>query len=300
MNNSEKKNKSFYAVKNGRNVGIYTTWNECLEQVNKFSNPIYKKFSTYDEADQYLKSSIHHHNKIIETSINTSKNTSKNTQSITQIIPSIQIKYDIFDINNDYSPINRWNKYNGNIYIFTDGSNKGSVKMDNKTAGIGIYLSPETLNIKNIYYNDDIMTNNRCELFAVLYTLQIINKYLHKYIEYLLNNTEIFNTSINIVSDSSYTVNSCNEWISKWEKNDWKTANGSPVKNRDIMEEIYLYIQLNNNIIKEKLNNNLYNILTINIIHTNSHKNIDTIIDEYQKFLCQGNNIADKLAQNAI
>lgn len=45
----------YYAVKNGRNPGVYMTWNECKEQVNGFSNARYKSFSTLSEAKEFVK-----------------------------------------------------------------------------------------------------------------------------------------------------------------------------------------------------------------------------------------------------
>lgn len=44
----------FYAVKNGRNPGIYNTWDECKAQVDGFSGAVYKSFSTKDEAIAYI------------------------------------------------------------------------------------------------------------------------------------------------------------------------------------------------------------------------------------------------------
>lgn len=44
----------FYAVKMGRKEGIYTSWDECKEQVNGFPNALYKSFSTYEEAKSYM------------------------------------------------------------------------------------------------------------------------------------------------------------------------------------------------------------------------------------------------------
>lgn len=46
--------KKFYAVKNGKNIGIYNTWNECKEQVNGFSGSEYKSFATIEEAKEYV------------------------------------------------------------------------------------------------------------------------------------------------------------------------------------------------------------------------------------------------------
>ena len=44
----------FYAVKIGRNPGIYNSWAECQEQVNGFKGAIYKSFKTKEEADNFI------------------------------------------------------------------------------------------------------------------------------------------------------------------------------------------------------------------------------------------------------
>ena len=41
-----------------------------------------------------------------------------------------------------------------------------------------------------------------------------------------------------INTDSKYLVSSAAEWIPTWEKNDWKTAENKPVKNRTEFEKI--------------------------------------------------------------
>lgn len=46
--------KKFYAVKKGKCVGIYNTWDECKSQVNGFSGAEYKSFLTMDEAKEYV------------------------------------------------------------------------------------------------------------------------------------------------------------------------------------------------------------------------------------------------------
>ena len=45
----------YYAVKNGRNNGIYDTWESCKEQVQGFKDAQFKKFKTKQEADDYMK-----------------------------------------------------------------------------------------------------------------------------------------------------------------------------------------------------------------------------------------------------
>mgnify|MGYP001482509203 FL=1 len=46
--------KYYYAVKNGLRTGVFNTWEECSKQVKGYSNAVYKKFSTYDEALRFV------------------------------------------------------------------------------------------------------------------------------------------------------------------------------------------------------------------------------------------------------
>lgn len=45
----------FYAVKNGRKTGIFTTWAECQKQVSGFPKAEFKSFISKQEADNWLK-----------------------------------------------------------------------------------------------------------------------------------------------------------------------------------------------------------------------------------------------------
>lgn len=44
----------YYAVRNGKKVGIFKTWDECKEQVVGYSGAIYKSFKTMEEAARYM------------------------------------------------------------------------------------------------------------------------------------------------------------------------------------------------------------------------------------------------------
>lgn len=44
----------YYAVKTGRKPGIYKTWDECKQQVDKFKGAIYKSFTSLDEANAFI------------------------------------------------------------------------------------------------------------------------------------------------------------------------------------------------------------------------------------------------------
>ncbi|KAJ1912228.1 hypothetical protein H4219_005678 [Mycoemilia scoparia] len=49
---------AFYAVRQGRIPGIYSTWEECKSQVDGFPGARYKKFKTHEEASQFVNSSV--------------------------------------------------------------------------------------------------------------------------------------------------------------------------------------------------------------------------------------------------
>ena len=46
--------KKYYAVKKGRNTGIFTSWEPCRASVTGYSGAQYKSFSTLEEAEDYL------------------------------------------------------------------------------------------------------------------------------------------------------------------------------------------------------------------------------------------------------
>ena len=77
------KKEKFYAVKKGRNPGIYRTWAECSKQVNKFSGAKFKSFDTLQEAENYMGK------KIIENLSNNKQN-KNSTQNIYYYVPIIE------------------------------------------------------------------------------------------------------------------------------------------------------------------------------------------------------------------
>ncbi|API88962.1 MULTISPECIES: ribonuclease H1 domain-containing protein [Marinilactibacillus] len=46
--------KKYYAIKKGKNPGIYTSWAEAQQQVSGFSGAEFKSFSSKNEAENYL------------------------------------------------------------------------------------------------------------------------------------------------------------------------------------------------------------------------------------------------------
>ena len=72
-------------------------------------------------------------------------------------------------------------------------------------------------------------TNNIMELTAVIEALKLVK---HP-------------CKIKIYSDSAYVVNAFKQgWIYNWIKKGWKTADGKPVKNKELWEELYKFTKI--------------------------------------------------------
>jgi ribonuclease HI len=50
--------KKFYAVKKGRKVGVFNTWDECRSYVHGYKGAQYKSFENAKEAENFLKANV--------------------------------------------------------------------------------------------------------------------------------------------------------------------------------------------------------------------------------------------------
>lgn len=50
--------KKVYAVKKGKQTGLFYSWNECKESVSGYPGAEYKGFETEEEAKNYLENRI--------------------------------------------------------------------------------------------------------------------------------------------------------------------------------------------------------------------------------------------------
>ncbi|KDQ50240.1 hypothetical protein JAAARDRAFT_588769 [Jaapia argillacea MUCL 33604] len=109
--------------------------------------------------------------------------------------------------------------------VYTDGacSNNGKV---GAVAGIGVWWGHDhPSNISERCPGDQ--TNNRAELIALIRVLE---------------STPIGTRPLLIKTDSQYSMNCVNTWLPGWERNNWRSANGNPVKNKPLIQ--YLSVLL--------------------------------------------------------
>ena len=136
---------TFYAVANGRTIGIFLNWNDCNNSVKKYKNALYKKFNTKEEADNFIK--------VNEKNIDDMNNNIQNHNII------VNSKDDNIVFNPDY-------------YVYTDGACSNNGK-DNALAGIGIFFGiNDNRNISKKI--EGKQTNNTAELSAIIETYHII------------------------------------------------------------------------------------------------------------------------------
>lgn len=113
------------------------------------------------------------------------------------------------------------------IEIYTDGACSGNQFRTN-TGGWGAILVSGNKR-KEIFGGEKDTTNNRMELTACIMGLRELKRE---------------DVVVRLYSDSAYIVNCINnKWYIKWEKNGWKTAKKEPVENKDLWEELLVFVK---------------------------------------------------------
>lgn len=105
------------------------------------------------------------------------------------------------------------------VVIYTDGACSGNPG----PGGWGTILMYKDIK-KEISGGDKNTTNNIMEMTAVIEGLKMLK----------------YKCEVEVYSDSAYVVNAFNQgWIYNWRKNNWKTSDKEPVKNKELWEELY-------------------------------------------------------------
>lgn len=103
------------------------------------------------------------------------------------------------------------------VQIYTDGACRGN-------PGIGGWGATLSYNgtVKEIYGGEQLTTNNRMEMTAVIEALSALTKA----------------SDVTLYSDSKYVLQGVNDWMPNWKKRNWKTASKQAVKNVDLWQKI--------------------------------------------------------------
>jgi len=108
------------------------------------------------------------------------------------------------------------------VEIFTDGA----CSRNPGPGGWGALLRYQTVE-RELSGHADWTTNNRMELTAVLEALMALKR----------------RCSVVVHTDSRYIRDGITQWLPRWKRNGWQTADKQPVKNRDLWEALDQVVQ---------------------------------------------------------
>ena len=112
--------------------------------------------------------------------------------------------------------------------IYTDGACSNNGK-ENPVGGSAYVVLDEKENIiLEKAFKIEPATNNICELKALIEGCSAISSILR------------FNDSVIVYSDSAYCINAYKQnWVDGWIRRGWITSARTPVKNRELWEQLY-------------------------------------------------------------
>ncbi|GAB6070436.1 ribonuclease H family protein [Thiomicrorhabdus hydrogeniphila] len=197
--------KKYYVVWAGRKPGIYTDWNSCKAQVEKFAGAKYKSFPTQAEAQQAFSGSA---------ASSSMSSTSKSSSAIKKKPAVNGIKtYTAAEID----------AMNIDVKIFTDGGcnpNPGQAG-----SGMAVYRNNKVAELWYGLYNP-MGTNNTAELNALNQALIMAKSELEH------------GHSVAILCDSKYSIQCVTQWAIGWQKKGWKKPGGE-IKNLDLIKPMF-------------------------------------------------------------
>jgi len=205
---------TYYVVHKGRVSGIYSSWNDCKKQVDKFDGAIFKKFTNKTDAETFLKEGFGENKKPRSVVRKENDDKKNNTKILDETIEDETDK----------------------IFIYTDGS---CIKFKNNISkgGFGIYIPEKNIKIGLPLLNQKI-TNNRAEMTAIIDSLKYLDEWE------LLKKICIF-------TDSQYSMYIFNGTGERYEKNGYKN-DGKDVPNIDLIKKL-LELKRTHNIILLKV-----------------------------------------------
>ena len=103
------------------------------------------------------------------------------------------------------------------VKIYTDGACSGNPG----PGGWGVLMIFRDVE-KERTGGEEATTNNRMELMAAIQGLEQLKR----------------QSSVDLYTDSKYVSDGIKTWIIGWKKRNWRTADGSPVKNIDLWQRL--------------------------------------------------------------
>ncbi|KAN0064531.1 hypothetical protein ACQY0O_002159 [Thecaphora frezii] len=232
----------FYAVQRGRARGVYTTWAECEANVRGFPGAVFKRFDLQSEAEVFARkgsglarsssavASSSGHSPQLTASSSTKRSLSPSAASDSSRSSSKRDKAKPSPLASASASASASNptfpqpSATKIINVYVDGSGLGNGN-NSARAGWGVYWEDESLHNLNEARRlpGPIQTNNRGELMAMIRAVQ------------LCPDPE---AQLVIHTDSQYSMDCVDKWISGWRRRKWLNSTGQPVLNRDLIRRL--------------------------------------------------------------
>ncbi|XP_024408207.2 ribonuclease H1 isoform X2 [Desmodus rotundus] len=225
----------FYAVRRGRKAGVFLTWDECREQVDRFPAARFKKFATEKEAWAFVRnpgspqdSQGHRDECAQEPRAKASKRLREALATGEEEDSGPRTKLGKPSLGAT-APVGKDSfSYMGeHVVVYTDGccSRNGRRR---PRAGIGVYWGPgHPLNVG--VRLPGRQTNQRAEIHAAC---RAIEQARAQDIDKLV-----------LYTDSMFTINGITNWLQGWKENGWRTSTGKEVINREDFLELDRLVQ---------------------------------------------------------
>ncbi|GAA6205350.1 ribonuclease H family protein [Thalassotalea sp. SU-HH00458] len=234
--------KKYYVVWKGAKTGVFDNWGTVQSVTAGRSDAQFMGFPSQAEAkaafaESYTKALMKRSLSKGGSSPATSKPAS-NKPTVNKSLSSSR------NVSND-----------ADINIYCDGAcspNPGK-------SGTGIAVYQQTT-LTELWYGlyEANGTNNTAELNGMLEAFKLAKTFIQQ------------GKSVQVLSDSKYSIDCITKWAAGWKNKGWKKADGQPIKNPELVQACYsLYQEIKNNII---------------IKHVKGHANIE------------GNELSDRMA----
>lgn len=116
------------------------------------------------------------------------------------------------------------NRQQPETIVFTDGACSGNPG----PGGWGAVLILPDQKVQELGSGEPSTTNNRMEMSGVRGALEF------------LSDTK---GPVKIYTDSTYVIRGITQWVWGWKKNQWKTAEGKDVSNKDLWQDLFNLVQ---------------------------------------------------------
>lgn len=254
---SQPKAPKYYAVRVGRQTGVFPTWADCEAQIKGHQGASYQSFKTEGEARDFARGvgeaaeraiardermgkapkvpkgeSVFPKTRSKMTTVLGTESKSKGTQLLALPPPSSS---------SSSGPTSGSGKpsWGSTIKVYCDGASRGNGKVG-ATAGWGVYFADEGLHHLNESRRlpGPVQTNNRAELTAIIRAIQLAPRCACPGGEGGAKDGAGPAPALIISTDSQYSIKCITQWLAGWKRKGWTTSLGGQVVNKDLIEAL--------------------------------------------------------------